>query len=137
MVMDFRFPPRGFTVIELMVVMTVMAILVSIAAPRYIAHVDNARDTALRHNLKAIREAIDQFQADRGLAPKSLVELVQARYLKDVPEDPVTQRRDSWLFVSAEQSLATDAIAMGAAGRAAVRSGAPGTAKDGSRYAGW
>lgn len=135
--MEFRFPPRGFTVIELMVVLTVMAILVSIAAPRYVAHVDNARDTALKHNLKAIREAIDQFQADRGLAPKSVAELVQARYLKEVPEDPVTQRRDSWLFVSGDQSVATDAIAVGVAGRATVRSGAPGTAKDGSRYASW
>lgn len=124
---------RGFTVIEMMVVLTVMAILVGLAAPRYVARLDQARETALRHDLKAMRDAIDQYQADRGAAPQSLSDLVQARYLREIPEDPITQQRDSWVFEVAPGSnlLGTPT------GRAGVRSGATGAAKDGTRYATW
>ena len=124
---------HGFTVIEMMVVLTVMAVLVGLAAPRYVAQLDRARETALRHNLKAMRDAIDQYQADRGVAPQSLVDLVQARYLREIPEDPITQQRDSWVFEAAPVSSLLDAPY----GRAGVHSGAVGTAKDGTRYASW
>lgn len=123
----------GFTVIEMMVVLTVMAILVGLAAPRYVAHLDQARETALRHDLNAMRVAIDQYQADRGMAPQSLSDLVQTRYLREIPQDPITQQRDSWVF-----EVASGSNVLGApAGRASVRSGAAGVAKDGTRYANW
>lgn len=126
-------PLAGFTIIELLVVLTVMAILLGIATPRYIAHVDHARETALRHNLKALREAMEQFQADRGAPPQSLAELVQARYLREMPEDPMTERRDTWRFVPAQAT----AGAIGPAGRPAVFSGAPGVSREGTAYATW
>lgn len=129
--------PRGFTIIELLVVLTVMAILLGIAAPRYVAHVDRAREIALRHNLKAMREAIDQFQADRGTAPQNLLELVQARYLREIPEDPLTERRDSWVFVPAPAAAISAGGVPPVQARASVRSGAPGMAKDGTAYASW
>lgn len=128
---------RAFTVIELMVVLTAIAILLSIAAPRYIAHLDSARDTALRHNLKAMREAMDQFHADRAVPPANLQELVQARYLREIPEDPVTRRRDTWQFVAATNGTATAASGAAAPGRADVRSGAAGNGQDGTPYASW
>lgn len=117
----------------MMVVLTVMAILVGLAAPRYVAHLDQARETALRHDLNAMRVAIDQYQADRGMAPQSLSDLVQTRYLREIPQDPITQQRDSWVF-----EVASGSNVLGApAGRASVRSGAAGVAKDGTRYANW
>jgi general secretion pathway protein G len=90
-------PCRGFTLIELLVVMVLIALLTTLAAPRYLARADDAREAALRHNLRSMREAIDQFYADRGAYPASLQALVDARYLRELPVDPMTQRRDSWV----------------------------------------
>jgi general secretion pathway protein G len=124
---------QGFTVIELLVVLAAMAVLLAIATPRYIAHLDQSREVVLRHNLKALREAIEQFQSDKGRPPTGLQELVTARYLRELPEDPITQTRQSWQW----EALPTDA-APGALGvRPNVRSGAPGRALDGSPYASW
>jgi general secretion pathway protein G len=125
---------QGFTVIELLVVLAAVAVLLMISTPRYIAHLDHARETALRHNLKNMREAIDQFQADKGRTPAGLLELVQARYLRDMPEDPITQRRDTWVWqVGAPEGFNANAPL----GAVSVRSGAPGLARDGSAYASW
>lgn len=128
---------RGFTIIELLVVLTVMAILLGIATPRYVAHVERARETALRHNLKAMREAIDQFHADRGTAPQSLAELVKARYLREVPEDPTTDRRDEWVFSPGQPGEPLMAGQPAVVSRSMVHSGSSGTAKDGTPYATW
>lgn len=119
---------RGFTVIELVVVLAAIALLLSIAAPRYAQHVDRAREVALRHNLKAMRDAIDRFHADRERYPESLRELVDARYLRDIPLDPLTERFDSW------QPQPADAPATGIQD---VRSGAGGRGIDGVAYAQW
>lgn len=121
----------GFTVIELLVVLAAIALLVGLAAPRYVEHVDRAREAALRSNLAAMRDAIDKFQADRGALPERIDDLVQARYLRAVPVDPFTERADSWVVVPAVAQAR-------AVGRVAdVRSGAPGRARDGSPYATW
>jgi len=120
---------RGFTVIELMVVLAAVALLLAVAAPRYVQHLDNARDVALKENLRQMRDAIDKFYADQGRYPSALDELVTRRYLRQVPEDPVTQRVDSWSVVAPPNNLA------GAV--ADVRSGAKGHARDGSEYAKW
>jgi type II secretion system protein G len=127
-------PPRaarGFTLIELIVVLAVVALLVTIAAPRYVASVERARETALRSSLAVMRQAIDQFAADRGRYPVSLDELAQGRYLREVPQDPITGRRDSWIALAPPEADAD------AGGLWDVRSGAGGRARDGSLYADW
>jgi general secretion pathway protein G len=120
---------RGFTLIELMVVMAAIGLLLAITVPRYAEHVDRAREVVLRQNLAAIRDAIDKFYADRGRYPAALQELVQARYLRQMPVDPVTDRIDSWVLVGSDGG--------GSAGVSDVHSGAPGNSREGSAYASW
>lgn len=124
-----RHRARGFTLIELLVVMAVIGLLLSIAAPRFVNQVDRSRDVVLRHNLEGLRQAIDQFYSDKGHYPKTLQELVDARYLRSVPVDPLTERNDTWVMV----------LPAGDPGPAwyDVRSGARGLAGDGSTYASW
>lgn len=118
----------GFTLIELLVVLAVLALLAGIVAPQYLERVAQAREVALKHNLAGLRTAIDQFYRDKGRYPDALAELVDRRYLRSVPEDPVTGRADTWLLLAPQ----------GAAGKVFdVRSGASGAAHDGSAYATW
>lgn len=120
---------RGFTLIEMLVVMTVVALLLSIAAPRYAEHVDRAREAVLKQNLASLRDALDKFYADRARYPADLQELVKQRYMREVPLDPFTDRTDSWV-VGAPAGQSEGAVAD-------VHSGASGVAKDGSTYARW
>ncbi len=123
--------PRGFTLIELIVVMAIVALLASIAAPRYFNSLQKSRETALLQSLTTMRDAIDQYAADKGRYPESLQELAQARYLREVPQGPLTASRDSWV----ELPPPTD---MQASGRLwDVRSGAAGRSADGRLYADW
>jgi prepilin-type N-terminal cleavage/methylation domain-containing protein len=114
-------PRRGFTLIELIVVMAIVALLISIAAPRYYASVDRARENSLRGSLAVMRHAIDQYTSDRGRYPDSLEELVDSRYLRSLPEDPVSGRRDSWVGVNPPSDSALPGkfydVRSGAAGR--------------------
>lgn len=126
---------RGFTVIELLVVLAAIGLLLSVAAPRYVQHLDQARDVALKHDLKEMRQAIDRFYGDIGRYPASLDELVARRYLRALPVDPVTSRSDSWVLVP--PPAATSPGGAPTAGVADVRSGATGQARDGSPYANW
>jgi len=116
---------RGFTLIELLVVLAIVALLVTIVSPRYFRSVDRAKETSLRTSLKTMRDAIDKFAADQGRYPQSLEELVVKHYLRDVPVDPLTRRKDGWVAVPP----AADAIAQ--EGVAEVRSSAPGEGTDG------
>ncbi len=119
----------GFTLIELVVVMAIVALLVSIAAPRYLDSLDRARENALRSSLSVMRSAIDQYVADRGRYPDSIDDLVDGRYLRTWPEDPVTGRRDGWIFIA-------PAPGAGLPGRVYdVRSGAAGRTRQGTLYA--
>lgn len=120
---------RGFTVIELIVVLAAIALLLSVAAPRYMAHLDAARETALREDLHQLRDAIDKFYADQTRYPADLQELVAKHYLRAVPEDPITQRVDSWQLTAPSDK--------GQGAVFDVHSGAPGQARDGSPYASW
>jgi general secretion pathway protein G len=120
----------GFTLIELLVVMAVIGLLLAAVAPRYVQHVDQAREVTLRHNLAAIRDAIDKFQADRGRHPADLQELVLQRYLRELPLDPVTDRVDTWVPLAPTGQG-------GGSGLADVHSGASGTGRDGRPYATW
>jgi prepilin-type N-terminal cleavage/methylation domain-containing protein len=123
--------PKGFTLIELIVVMAIVALLTSLAAPRYFVSLERAREASLRSSLRTMREAIDHFAADRGRYPESVVELVRARYLRELPEDPITSRRDSWVPLAAPPDSALSGQT------ADVRSGAAGRGRDGSLYADW
>ena len=120
---------KGFTLVELLVVMAIIALLLTLAVPRYFNHLESSRDTILRQDLAVMRDAIDKYHGDRGRYPDSLDELVTARYLRAVPVDPVTERADTW------QIVAPSGDAAGAVYD--IRSGAPGTAVDGSPYAEW
>ena len=133
---------RGFTLIELLVVLAIVALLLTIVAPRTIDHLERARETTLKASLKEMRSALDQFEADLGRPPGSLDELVQRRYLRELPVDPVTQRRDSWISIGAAEARAADAVppardAVLAEGVVDVHSGAEGEGRDGTPYRSW
>ncbi|MGK2899645.1 MAG: type II secretion system protein [Burkholderiaceae bacterium] len=126
----FRRHGGGFTLIELMVVMAIVALLVSIAAPRYFNSVDRAKENTLRTSLNVMRDALDQFSADKGRYPESLDELVEARYLRAIPVDPWTGSAATWVVVTPPDP--------GAKGKVHdVRSGMAGRGRDGRLHADW
>lgn len=119
----------GFTLVELMVVLAIIALLLSIVAPRYIGRVARAEETVLRENLLVMRDAIDKHYADAGRYPEQLDELVAKRYLRSIPVDPVTQSSTTWVAVppaDPEKGGVYD-----------VRSGAQGAGPSGKPYAEW
>lgn len=146
MVNPVRSNSQGFTLIELLVVLAIMALLLTIATPRYIQHVERARETTLRSSLKVMREAIDKFAGDQGRLPANLDELVARNYLKAIPLDPVTGKRDTWIpMTQAEAYVASGADpaasqeppAAPQPGMADIHSGAAGNGQDGSAYTQW
>jgi general secretion pathway protein G len=90
---------RGFTLIEMLVVMTLIALLLTLAVPRYFTALDNGRIRVQQQNLATLRDAIDKFNADLGRYPESLDELVIKRYLRHIPLDPVTEAAD-WVVIA-------------------------------------
>jgi len=86
---------RGFTLIELLVVMAIIALLLTIVSPRYFTSVDRAKEAVLKQNLSILRDAIDKYHADTGRYPNSLNQLVEDRYIRAVPVDPITEE-DVW-----------------------------------------
>ena len=119
---------RGFTLIELLVVLAIIATLLTLAVPRYFQHVERAKEAVLRENLAAMRDAIDQYHADTGTWPEHLEILAEKRYLRTVPQDPITERTDTWL-ASPPPS--------GGTGVYDVHSGAPGVGASGIPYSDW
>jgi len=119
---------QGFTLIELLVVLAIMGALLTLVVPRYFEQADRAKETVLRENLTVMRVSIDHFHADRGRYPQTLQELVEGRYLREVPTDTLTGSRTTWTLV---------APADGEAGIYDVRSGARGKGKDGTDYTTW
>ena len=124
----------GFTLIELIIVMTVIGLLASIAIPSYVNSVRKAREAVLREDLHTLRSAIDSFTVDKEQAPQSLEDLVQAGYLKSIPVDPVTSHADTWIT---SQSDTLTSITETQGGISDVHSGAQGLATDGSTYNNW
>jgi general secretion pathway protein G len=119
----------GFTLIELLVTLSIIALLVSIAAPHYAGRINKAEEAVLKENLTLMRDALDKYYADAGQYPNSLEDLVTKRYLRKVPVDPLTQSSSSWVVVPpADPQL----------GRVYdIKSGAKGNARDGTPYAAW
>lgn len=118
----------GFTLVELLVVMAIVATLLSLVTPRFIGSVDRAREATLRVDLRTMRDAIDKFYSDRGRYPEALDDLVTHRYLREIPVDPISERRDTWLTVEHPDRLP---------GVYDVRSGSEGVAGDGTEYGSW
>ncbi|HLS85601.1 MAG TPA: prepilin-type N-terminal cleavage/methylation domain-containing protein [Burkholderiales bacterium] len=120
---------RGFTLIELMVVMTVIGLLLAIVVPDYVGRVRRAEEAVLQENLSTMRDALDKHFADVGRYPNTLDELVSKRYLRAIPKDPFTQSDSTWIIVGP-----TDPRHGGVYD---VRSSAAGNGSNGMPYAQW
>ena len=118
---------RGFTLVELLVVLSIIALLLSIAAPRYFQHIERSREAVLRENLATLRDSLDQYHADKGRWPETLEALATEHYLRAIPMDPVTGRSDTWTTTPGEEG----------SGVSDVKSGAAGEGANGQPYAQW
>lgn len=121
---------RGFTLIELMVVMAIIASLLSLALPRYFNSVERSRESVLKQDLHIMRDAIDKYFADRGRYPQTLDELAEKRYLRRVPADPITDSVSTWITLPPPEGEVREGVYD-------VRSGAPGNSLDGEPYESW
>ncbi len=121
---------RGFTLIEIMVVVAIIVTILSIAVPFYTTAMVRARESVLQSNLFTMRSVIDQYTYDKEEPPQSLDELVSEGYLREVPMDPFTESRETWQLIN-------DAGPTGESGLYDVRSGSDRTALNGTSYSEW
>jgi general secretion pathway protein G len=119
----------GFTLIELMVVMVIIATLLTIAVPRYFGSLDRSKEAVLKENLYQMRDAISKYYADKGKYPESLDSLIADKYLRKVPLDPITESATTWVPVPPEDPQK--------GGVFDVKSGAQGKATDGTEFTNW
>lgn len=126
MIKNFRV--KGFTLIELLVVLAIIALLLTLAVPRYFQTIDASKETILSENLHATRDAIDKFYGDTGRYPDTLAELVDKRYLRSLPLDPITQSATTWVIVPPDEQFKGNVYD--------VKSGAPGNDRNGQPFAG-
>jgi general secretion pathway protein G len=130
---------RGFTLIELMVVVAILGILVSMAVPTYRSIVQRARETVLRQNLFTLRDVIDQYYADKGKYPDALEDLVSSGYLRHIPVDPMTEKPD-WKTISysgGEEGQIEPTEGESTGGIFDVKSTSEEVARDGTKYCDW
>jgi general secretion pathway protein G len=120
---------KGFTLIELLVVLAIVALLLTIAVPRYYASLDRSKEAVLKENLYQLRDAISKYYADKGKYPQTLDALATDKYLRKVPLDPITESVSTWQVVAPEDPQK--------GGVYDVRSGAPGKALDGTEFGTW
>jgi general secretion pathway protein G len=120
---------RGFTLIELLVVMAIIATLLTLALPRYFHSVDKSREAVLHQNLAETRNALDKFFGDNARYPDSLNELVEKKYLRSLPYDPVTDSSSAWMIVAPEGGESGAVFDL--------KSAAPGNGLDGTPYSEW
>ncbi len=121
--------PRGFTLVELLVVMAIIATLLTLAVPRYFGSLEKAREAVLKEDLATLRDALDKFFSDTGAYPMSLEDLVQRKYLRSIPIDPITESATTWIIVPPNDQRK--------GGVYSVKSGAEGVARDGSAFRDW
>jgi general secretion pathway protein G len=126
--------PRGFTLLELMIVLSLIVLLASIGLMQYKSTVQRGREAVLAENLYRMRDAIDQFHVDKGKYPADLSELVSAGYLRSVPLDPMTNSAESWQLVPAEPDPSNPTADIGIYD---IKSGSEAVGLDGRRYADW
>nr|WP_229429853.1 prepilin-type N-terminal cleavage/methylation domain-containing protein [Massilia sp. ZL223] len=120
---------RGFTLIELLIVLGIVALLLTLAVPRFFPSVDKSKETILLENLRNTRIVIDQYRGDNGRYPDSLEQLVEKKYLREIPYDPITESRETWVVVPPEEGEQGELYNL--------HSGAPGNDRNGRPYAEW
>jgi general secretion pathway protein G len=120
---------RGFTLIELLVVLGIVALLLTLAVPRFFPSVDKTKETILAENLRTTRAVIDQFYADTGRYPESLEQLVEKKYLPRLPFDPVLESDANWIVVPPEDASRGNVYD--------IHSGAEGKGRNGKPYSEW
>ncbi len=120
---------KGFTLIELLAVMVIIALLLTVAAPKYFGSVDRSRESILRQDLATMREALDKYYGDTGQYPDALEDLTKKKYLRNIPRDPITDSDATWVIIAPTND------AKGAVYD--VKSGAAGNGANGTAYADW
>jgi len=120
---------RGFTLLELLVVMAIIATLLTIAVPRYMHSLQRSREAVLMQDLTTLRESIDKFYGDTGKYPPTLAVLVEKHYLRSIPVDPIARAADKWILVNSEDPEDN--------GVKDVRSGAEDSGENGAPYVAW
>jgi general secretion pathway protein G len=116
----------GFTLIELLVVLAIVALLLTLSFPRYFKSIDASKESVLTDNLRITRQTIDKFYGDTGRYPKSLDELVEKKYLRSLPVDPVTDSTATWIIVPPDDPSKGNVYD--------IKSGAPGVDRNGKPY---
>jgi general secretion pathway protein G len=134
MVVALKRARRGFTLIELMVVMAIISVLIAIAVPIYQKSIIRAKESVLRNNLFTLRNMIDEYTVDKQKAPDSLQELVSDGYLRQVPQDPMTGSDDTWHIIMEDVPVGGS---NGSPGIFDIRSGSDKKALDGTSYSDW
>lgn len=119
----------GFTLVELLVVMAIIALLLSLAVPRYFGSVDRSKEAVLKEDLYLMRDALQKYYGDKGEYPADLGELVSKKYLRKIPVDPISESDKTWQIVAPDAGVKGNVYD--------IRSGAPGRAQDGTAYSEW
>ena len=125
---------RGFTLIEVLVVLTLIVVLASMGMTQYRNSVTRAEEAVLKENLFRMNDAIDQYYADKNKWPSDLADLASSGYIREIPIDPMTKSKDTWTTTQAEPDPNNPASQVGIY---SVKSGSDRTALDGTRYADW
>ena len=120
---------KGFTLIELLAVMVIIALLLTVAAPKYFGSVDRSRESILHQDLATMREALDKYYGDTGQYPDEIQDLVKRKYLRSIPRDPITDSDTTWVIIAPTND------AKGAVYD--IKSGASGNGADGTAYSDW
>ena len=123
---------RAFTLLELMIVISIIIILAAVALPQYQKTIMHARETVLKDDLFKLRSLIDQYAADKGKLPQSLDDLVTAGYMREIPKDPITDNKE-WTIVTGDDPYSTE----GGTGVTDVHSGSSEVSTEGTPYSEW